>query len=376
MLASFGSFVFFCIICLFFGSHKVRSKKTRYLYLEDVFCLGFLIVLMGCRSNGPDWDVYSWIYNSQLFKKDIGFGYFVLLCKKLNFSLYQMRLFIAFVGISLIYCTARKYLDRKYIKWFYLIYVICPFFLDGIQLRNFIGMALLVFAVPFLVNGGWKGEMIYLILVILASLMQKTFLIYIPLVFINLVSEDKFLRYLGFFVLIFFIILGLNKNLVAYFEALLLRLFADSLDGVSGFLTEMTNWGWLFSWVSTALSIFTTGIIKESFRLSDDVAGKRFVEGVYLINLYTTIALPLYVMSTNFYRIGRNVQVLNIVVFCLYFQNVKNKQIHTRRDNELFVILFVVMQIAFIAGYVLYAEYWDLIVLSAFRSNWFFIRNI
>lgn len=371
MIACIG-LSFFLLFVVFFGHFRIKEKCEKYIRIEDVFCLAFMIVLMGGRTTGPDWEVYEHIYRIDLFTKDIGFGYFILLCKKLGFTLYQTRLFIAFVGITLIYITARKFLDRRYIKWFYLFYFICPYFLDSIQLRNFLGMSIFIFATPLLLENNLKNSIKFLLLIIVAGLMQKTCFIYIFCVFIKKIDRIKFLKYVGTLMLVASVLVGVNKSIVAGIGNMLLSLISDSLEGVASFLTISTNYGWIIPWSETALSIMSIWLINKyvSFSINIDTRDKKIVEITYLMNLATIAVFPLYVLSTNFFRIGRNLQVLNVIVFCVFLKNLKSNRISIKKDKKYLVVGLIAIQMLYLSYWTLLSGYWDSIIVTAFADNW------
>lgn len=88
-----------------------------------------------------------------------------------------------------------------------------------------------------------------------------------------------------------------------------------------------------------------------------------FVNFVYKMNIIFLLALPLYVFNMTFFRINRNMFIINYILFSIFLFNVK----YDRREKLLFgslVFFYVVVMAAF---YIIIPHYYS--VFSAVLQN-------
>lgn len=345
------------IIC---GFELCLRKKVTTPFLRKsnesialIYLLFVLVILMGGSSKNPDTIVYERIYAMNFFSKDIGFGAIVWLCKKLGITLQIFRLLIAITGLLLINNVVRLYLSTRYQIVFYFMYIISPLFLDITQVRNFLGMSLLVSAFPCLAKKGTKYRFKYLLLTVLAASIQKTFVVYIPFVLIHKVDREKAIRILLVLMSILTVALFSNKTMVRYVVQILMSLLGNSDMRVEYYLTQENHLGGYVYWISAFANIFALKYcLKEQRSLAVNGADEihRLSKLVYWLNIYCVCFLPLLLITIDFFRIHRNLQLLNYLVILmtasmgrLYPQNCK------KAKHSLGIVTF---------GILLWSSYW------------------
>lgn len=312
------------IIC---GFELCLRKKVTTPFLRKsnesialIYLLFVLVILMGGSSQNPDTVVYERIYAMNFFSKDVGFGTIVWLCKKIGITLPILRLLIAITGLLLINNVVRSYLPTCYQIVFYFMYIISPLFLDITQVRNFLGMSLLVSAFPCLAKEGTKYRFKYFLLTILAASIQKTFVVYIPFMLIHKVDREKTIRIMLVLMSILTVALFSNKAMVRYAVQFLISLLGDSDMRVEYYLTQENHLGGYVYWISAFANIFALRYcLKEQRHLAVNSVDEvhRLSKLVYWLNIYCVFYLPLLLITIDFFRIHRNLQLLNYLVILM-----------------------------------------------------------
>lgn len=367
-------------ICYLF---EILTKKRIRGFLP-IFTLVFLVIAMGGNTNNPDTTIYyNMYYNKSFFDKDVGFGYLIQMSNNLGWSINTFRLIIAIVGLVLITSAVNYWLTKP--SLFYLIYFIYPYMMDVVQVRNFLAMSIFVFALRFLViesKEEKKNALLYVLLLLVASSIQKTALVYLPLVLINRVERKKFLKGIITFAAFLSVFVGLNSSMVNLIGQYVLNNLSESLSGSAGFLTRNTHYGWMILWAEQICNVmlvyYTNKLYLKDCDKMTDTKQTAFRNGLYLevmlwINIYCFCFCPLYVLNINFYRIMRNVMVANIICYAFLigekglFCNTKKKRIYT-------ILVFSYALLMFYVNYFYngHGEYVNSIIVPLFTDNWIF----
>ncbi|WP_462405922.1 EpsG family protein [Gracilibacillus sp. Marseille-QA3620] len=369
------------------------------LFLESVSkkrisgVLPFLLVIysalmMGGNTNNPDTIIYNNIYyNSEFFSKDFGFGILVELSKVFGIKYEVFKLILSTVGILLIHSTVKKYVN--YPPIFYILYFVYPFMMDVVQVRNFLIMSIFIYSIPWLTSANRKDKLKYLMAMVVAATIQKTAIVYLPLVFIDKLCKRKNIKLMLLWFITFCILIGLNKNVVYLLAEFLFNNFSDTLVGVGKFLQINTNYGWIIQWgtqiTNFLLILLSRNIIvsnKEVFATNSKLISSdynkiyNFCNVIFWINVYAFVFLPLYVMDINFYRIMRNIYPLNLMVFCITSSIVINRNSVSKKMDKLLYIaaILVYTLITFFINYIYngQGEYLKTIIEPLFKDNWIF----
>lgn len=367
--------ILFLIFSFLFGEKKIKTKKEKFIYLEDILFISYLILLAGALSYGPDFDVYQRAYDSAFYIRDKGYGVLLFILKSIGFDVKQIRLFIAVFCVILIYATGRRYLNRRYIKWLYICYFVYPYFLDMIQLRNWLAMSIFIFSLPFLSKEDFSSKCKFLLLVLIAGSMQKTLFAFAPLVLFKSMNHRKAFKVFFSLVAICVVFLGSNKGIVLDVELFLLTNFGEKL-GITVYLQDLTNWGWLISWVQTFLNIFIMYLINRSCSFNrtnlneENKKTKMLFEIGYLVNIYSIFFLPLYVISVDFFRLCRNLQVINIIILIRFFQEKRYQTINISKEKKYLIMALALIEILIGCYFGIVKDHWNTIVINAFNNNW------
>lgn len=371
--------IFIGLILLIFFVEIITHRKIRGL-LPTVFFL-FLMILMGANTQNPDTYIYEeLIYNNkEFFYKDFGFGILVQLFKTFELDYYALKMFVTIVGFILINHTLKKYL--KDYKYFFVLYLIYPFFFDVVQVRNFFAMSIMIFAIPFLLEHSKKGNIKYVISILIAASMQKTALVYLPIVFIKKMDMHKYLK--TFFKIIILISIGIAicRPLLNAFVIFLITNISDVLVGIESKLSVQTNFGWILQW---AIQITNYGLIYTCKKYIDEEADKNlnnleimkmqnYIHLVYNVNYYMFIFLPLYILTPTFSRIMRNILILNYIVYAYFEQSIylNENNLYKKRYINLTTLVFIFNLIFYVFQYI-YSQsgYFSEMVIPILTENW------
>lgn len=373
--------VYGIVIVLLFLMEKVTHKRIRGFL--PIVTLIYIIILMGGNGSNPDTTIYYNMYNSgYFFYKDIGFGIVIDFCKKtLGLNIEQFRLVMAVLGLSIMHKVVNKYVLNP--MTYYFLYFLYPFMMDVVQMRNFLMMCVMMVAFDALLDRSKKGIVKFLILNLVAASLQKTALVYLPLVFIHRVDKKKFVKCLFGMAAVISLVCGFNESVVNSIAGFLLSNISDNLSGSAGFFVRNTNFGWLILWgeqVVNVLLVYWSKRMTEKYETQYrkntclfKVEYNRiidFYDFLLWVNIYLFIFCPLYVLNINFYRIMRNIMVINLMG---YSMSIKSSRIWKKNYRILYGI--AIWSYALFMFYINFfyngkGEYIESILITMFTNNW------
>lgn len=270
--------------------------------------------------DGYSYSGFSYITNnsnsSPLFSVSVKLGRLL----GLDFNFY--RLFI-FLIISLIF----YFVLRKHIEFgcFLILYSIFPFFLDLVQLRYFLSVGCIFFAIICLLN---EKKVLFLILTIVSSLFHSMNIVFIFLLFLPFGKKlpSKFSKILcGIAVLIVCLrsaqlsvvnILINNLNRISFF------------DEYRHYLDSSVKNGYLLYFIYQIFNIVFAYYI--DMRLQKETEINEFQQKIVNFNLNFQLMGMLFVILTtiniNFSRYFRVIYIINAVAFSALLYQVKTNK--------------------------------------------------
>lgn len=325
------------------------SKKQNKFILFTLILLAW-IIFWGSYIN-PDYDVYLSIYNSngEYTTNSLEYG-FILLIKIFNLLGFNYEMFlmtVSIVAFCLIHTTVKRFVVNYH--YVYAFYFVFPFFMDVVQIRNFLMMAIFIYATKFLVE---DKKIKYLICIIIASSLQISAFAFLPFILINNKGKNYIVQVVFFISISTSIILLLNNKEIPFLGNIID--FTQS-DKLSFYFETTTNYGFLLYWFLQVVSFVLISLSRQLYKkycnvnLKDDLKMK-YINLVYWINVVAFAYLPLYLLNSNFSRLMRNLVILNYIVIAITSYVIKNKE-----ENRIYilivlvyiVILFGILQIPF-----------------------------
>jgi hypothetical protein len=322
-----------CFLNFIYAFTKKRSKLLIFITMA-----GIILLIGGAGPNyssfnhSRDYINYSISYaNAEHINifDNYNFGYNLLMKigNLLNLDFFIFRLLIITICLILIYnFIIKKYsLNNHYVLLMYLAY---PLIIDSEQLRNFIAMTLMFIALQYLKNKSFKNNVKYLLLILISSSFHFAFMLYSLFLLKGMKNRKLLIKLLIFTTLIFTFIAVINNNNIPFLN-LIIGVIED--DKVIGYLTSKTNLGYLMPILLHSLSVlllyWSSRIIKRKSTLICHNSKENllnniqqelsYVDLVLWINIICILFFPLFIINLQFYRLIRNLLILNFVVYSI-----------------------------------------------------------
>lgn len=315
------------------ASNLLIVLAKRHCRLFSVFLIAILWLLVWGATDNADYRNYEikyemisesdYVIEFNVFS-EFGFASLMRIASLMSLNYSGFLFIVSFLALLLIDSTVVRYCKNT--NYVYLLYFLFPFFLNAVQIRNFLAMSLLVFSIRYIVDDYRLKKIRFLVLILFASLIHISFVAYIPLV---LVTMKKRKTLIG---LIVVISVSLSSVLVISGNSLTqLGFFLTDATGqekIALWLNTRTRFGFLISWL-TQITIFALAVFSRNAWLQRELRTghssfsrktvmhkeKRFAEVVFWIDLYAFSFFPLYVSASTFDRLLQNLLVLNYVAF-------------------------------------------------------------
>lgn len=331
-----------------------NKKKNTLLFINFVF----ILIFMSGYAEGVD--IFAYKYNYELFAEgkemmfdDIGYVVLSKLCVNLNLTFWGFKFLATFLALLLLFSGIKRlHVNPHFVLACYMSYQMMT---DTIQYRNFLGWCILFFSFPFLFENTRKGNVKYIIGVIISALFHSALLANLLFILIGKKSIIRFMRNTIIFVGVVLSVLTLLNNYRVPFIDIVINMF--SLDYVGGYTNEAASGP---HGVSYLLSIIT--VIAEitffgyQFRIyKPDEKAKN----LFNIDKLSVLFLPLCIMSFQFYRLIRNIKLLSLcgVDWC-YQKNLRSS--NHRRIVLAFCIVFL--------GFWIYSDFFRFVTLNNMRT--------
>lgn len=317
------------------------SKKNLPLLSISFFCF-FWILLWG-NTNNPDFWAYSTIYETNgVFTTnnlEWGFLFLVKLGNYMGLSYNFFLLIVSLVCYTIIFLTVKKYTSNFHLL--YVFYFIFPFFMDVIQIRNFIIMSIFIYATRFLVE---NSRLKYILLISIACTFHLSAVAFFPFVLVTFKNKEILLKTIVISSTLLSAVTLINNKTVPFLNVII---SAVSNEKVEDYFDSNTNLGFLLYWLLYFLSLSSIFISKKVYENFNKTNLKNnlkysFIKVVYWINVVSSLYLPLYLMNSNFSRLLRNTIILNYIVMAIVIPTIRNS-----KEKAIYLILIIIYILAF-----------------------------
>lgn len=226
---------------------------------------------------------------------------------------------ISFLGLAALFFVSRQFSRDHF--WVMLLYAFFPYFLDIVQIRNFIALAIIFISTWFLFNDKKYGLLYYLVGNLLAFFFHRSaiFFLLIPIVYFLSLKMTAILSGIG-------LVLGVLgvKLLLPMFAAM-----ETPFDRYDVYFTDSIRWEAQILFVGyLAFNIFIMYGIHYLIEHGDynlsprDLQVQRFT---FKIAIALSMIYPLLILTVDFYRIYRNFFIFFYMVYCLLLFRIKPK---------------------------------------------------
>lgn len=355
------------IVIMFFLS--LLRKSSKYVNYAFIILMGLMFVFV---YENADTELYRLQYyaSTKFDWTDTEPLWMILqtLGVKLKLSFEMFRCCVFGVSIYLVFKRINQFAsERNLVLVLYLVY---PFLIDMSQMRNFLAMSILVYAIPFLAEKTEKSLLKYIALILISTLIHNVFVFYIVLVF--LWFWDVNLK-------VFSYILLISAGVILYFKdripSLVMYFFKNYHNG--GFALKYVN----TSGVSTTmgmflafyyLMLFLSGLY-VNYVLNERRIKELFSEEKLLVmNIYNksivilTLTVILTLFSTDFLRISRN------MMFIQYALMLEVTKYNTKAISKVFYRFLMLVIVIMATAVFIYYSYPDTVFYPGLENNRFF----
>ena len=245
---------------------------------------------------------------------------FLMTCGNfLRLDFYQFKAIITIIALVMIFYALKDETTNLY--YVILMYAMSFVFMDSQVLRNFLAMSVLLFSVRYLKDiQNRKNFFKYIICIVIATGIHKSFMIYIILLLLLLKNEKSF-RWIIAFLGISLLGITIISGEIPFLDDILQ--YIDLGDKRSVFETR-TGYGGIPVILIHLYTIFIIKNLCERLKNRYTKEQLNFYNTVYFIDICMITILPLLLLNLNFYRLIKNVTLLNYAVLANAFSNYKN----------------------------------------------------
>lgn len=348
------------IVLIILGITLKRSKMVFYLLLI------WMWILYGWNTNNSDYYNYVFAYDNAEYLMginfyEVGYRWIVYTGKLLGLSYQQFLILVSGIGLSLISSTIKKY--SKTPAFVLVLYLISTFFTNVVQVRSFLAVAVIIYAIRYLVDGGKRGIITYVIFTFIATSIHFSALFYILFVFCQIINKRVL------------IIVTLSITVFSYFistsglvQSIVLSL--TDIDKVAIWVSGRNLNSYVFNGLIQVISLYVLTRFnkinnREKVYNHDNynINGKllinkdKYMKTVYEINWIMLVSTVLYVFDGTFVRIFTGIIPLNLIFLSnMLYRPRSNKVISVKTLKRSFVLIIYALVI-FAITVLRYAEY-------------------
>ena len=343
------------VICGFLNS------KSKIISTLQIF---WIWILMAFNSGGMDWSVHYWLFEDSalgtvLLSPGWGYSNICNFCLKLGMEFYDMNFIVSTVILFVLFYFIMKLSEKP--AFVLSMFTIFPLTDSIIQKRNLLGMMFLYIAFMVLIRRQEKkNKLLYLFFCLLAFSVHSIYIIYLPIVFLDKLSWNKIKWFVAS-------VLGCSVIIVPVLPRLA-RIFMNN----DKLLAYFINWKiplyqsvcWWGLHISFCILIYL--IIKYRLQPHDGLLVNY--DFVLKINVFFLIVLPLYYYEPTFFRIYRNIFLLDYVAVsnCMGINGRFSKKCYF-----CIVLLIILVLLIFLSQFVWFGVGFDVLVKPLFDNNKF-----
>ena len=285
----------------------------------------FMAITMVMNTYNLDWNAYKFMYGQidcveESTLTDVGYGilnYVANVHLQLNF--FQFRAVFTFVGMILVACVIVKY--TTYPAMVLALYFIAPFFPnDIIQIRNFMAQAILVYFGAKWIESEKRNVLWLLIGIALATTMHAATIYFIVFILLYFVKDEQKL-YIG-------VIVG--SFLVGSLPLILSKIPFVSSEKISYYLGSTLQGIDVRGLIIIIVFLVQLYMLYKIKCQAFEMQNPQLIKWTDLVYKMNVLCLPACVIMTvwtfNFYRIPRNMLLMNYIVYAKYLVERKEKK--------------------------------------------------
>lgn len=329
----------------------------------------FLFIIMWILFGGNTWNadyasyqyIYSLIGHSHAYvSTEPGFELLSLLAAKIGLNYNGFLIVYSLLGLILITTTLKKYTNK--INLVLILYILYPFLLDIVQIRNFMAMCIILYSTKFLITNNKIDFYKYVIGVILATLFHNSAIFYLIFLLVKIKSKKKIMITTISVVLIGIIFQTIVPNIIYNFFP------ENRYDSYFSFNIGIMQKVLLLIYLLINLLITYYSYKRVNKLNSGNEELIDFSELVMKINILIMIVFVFLSININFIRLFRNILPLNYILYSNVF---KKNTLSLKLSNFIHSLsLFIFIIVSNIIFIILIA--YESVVIPIFTNNLLF----
>lgn len=315
----------------------IRKKKSIFVPL--ILIVFAFVIMAFVPSYIPDYSQYNLMYYFDFTQVEKGYDLLSNFFFIKGVEYQQFRIITTIMGLILISIATYRFTND--LARFWSIYFLFPFFMDIIQVRNFLMMSFVLLAASFLINPNFKNIIIYIFLIVVSASFQNVgYFFLLPLVFL-LFKRYKLIKQLFIMVITFFCIISIiNRSFVYGIIAKLVSIIGSEsmiTSKLTYYVQDSVNYGFLIYWIVIIAGYFIINYsINYATKIGIDEKELSKLSVIESFSITALVSLPLIMVSLDFYRIARDIFPLVIIAYVIVTQEMQNKHL----KNIVYKVLF------------------------------------
>ena len=303
-------------------SYNVTIRGFKIFNLDNLLGIVLLIDLVYIAitsKNIADLETYEMLYNTGSTALEQGYTLLAYLGRSLGFDYVTFRGFLFVTGFLLIWIGLRRL--RINVNLVLGLYAIYPFTMDVIQNRNLLATSIIIFSIPWLCSEKKGNTIKYIIGVLLATLIHRIAIVYLVLLLAKKGRNEVLRkRFLSTLVVLSFLLALVMRIAPGTTQVVINFLMSINRERTTAYTQVLLRWGFLLFWTMELLYVLSSkilidGIKNESFSTNNNdwpaFSNAEIIDLIYWVNLCCCCFLPLLMININFYRIYRDISLIN-----------------------------------------------------------------
>lgn len=299
---------------------SARYKNVKWISFGSI-----LLVTLIWAGNlvGPDIENYFFQYKNISLRinsnsVEIVYNFLMKLFSSSGVSFYYFRYIMCIIGLGIIFYSLSKF--NINIHGIFVAYLCCQFFLDGIQFRNFLALPFLIIALVVMSKKVKHWKLIFLLLILFATLIHESFLAYLCFLLVpdDTTFKSKIIKTHATIAIILCVVLFVFRKYLSIIVNLISTVDSDKAMSYS---EVATNLGPLICFALQVVAIlFSLYNYKKMVRIQKYYDGDTEFEvrleiskRILWMNIIALYLLPFTMVQLTFYRLIRNIVLINYV---------------------------------------------------------------
>lgn len=319
------------------AKHGRKVNKVIGFFFNLIFIV--TVVLIMAHSNYSDIKIYRNWYNTMgrnpkfaLQRFEIGYGIVMLLCTRLNIDFYCFKIIVFSLCFAMLWYVNKKYSGD--FTFFISSFLIYELFFDGIQIRNFIAICIVLVGLSVVMNQkepNFKTLVKYLFCVLIASTIHSSSIVYVAFAVIMVEPFRKIFKS-NFVKVVYITIIGvltlIARHGLVNFILKIVSGSGDVADRIGTHSAGSSRLSPIYLSITMLLYFIISCVMCYKIKqqnlerttstictYNSELVLEKEIEIVEMINYIGLLFIPLVFLSTTYYRLIRTVSMIDIMFF-------------------------------------------------------------